>query len=309
MTVRVQARPRGSAERWCQLTLRGLAVSFALVGACFLLAPDATIHVMNRAGGMLGDFTPAPPSALRFWLSLATGYMVLVTALAHLAQRDLRRRRDLLALLALGKATSSLTCLVFYLCSLPAFIYLANFWVDGTIALAAAVMWALVPSFGAPAASVADGAAGGRAGGSDGVMQALLEAMVPPGGAFEEGACAAPPDVDGEGGARGLGAEIEAFVAGAGPRAPQALRLGLRLLDVSPFLLPPVRRRRFSRLPLDERVRLLEAWERSRLMPRRQAMHALKLLVMLHVYSRPAIEARLGYPPPLARVPRPQVAP
>jgi hypothetical protein len=33
-------------------------------------------------------------------------------------------------------------------------------------------------------------------------------------------------------------------------------------------------------------------------------MHALKMLVLTHVYSRPEIAARVGYPHPLERVPR-----
>jgi len=42
--------------------------------------PDATVGAMNAAAARLGAFTPAPASALRFWLLLATGYMVLMTA-------------------------------------------------------------------------------------------------------------------------------------------------------------------------------------------------------------------------------------
>ena len=114
-----------------------------------------------------------------------------------------------------------------------------------------------------------------------------------PGGPFEEGARGA------------VSVEmLESFAAGAGPRAPRALRLFVRLLDLSPRLLPPFHLRRLSHLPLAARVRCLESWEQSRLPPRRQAMHMLKQLVMLHFYSRPEIAARLGYPHPLDRVPR-----
>src|SRR3989304_6347302 len=115
------AEPREMEQRdsllwWCRLTVQGFTASFAIVGTLFFLFPDGTIRFLNGVGAALGDFTPAPPSELRFWVSLSIGYMVLVTALAYLAQRDLRRR-DLLALLALGKGVSSLTCPRFYFIS------------------------------------------------------------------------------------------------------------------------------------------------------------------------------------------------
>jgi hypothetical protein len=122
------------------------------------------------------------------------------------------------------------------------------------------------------------------------VRTALLEALIPPGGPFPEGASTV-----------GVSEEIERFVAGAGRAG--TFGLGLRLLDISPFFLPPIRLRRFSRLPLDDRVRLLEAWEGSRLWPRRQVLHLFKLVVFSHFYERPEIQARLGYPRPLDRVP------
>ena len=125
------------------------------------------------------------------------------------------------------------------------------------------------------------------------VLNALIEAMVPCGGPFEEG-----------GRDTLLAREIESFVAASGARASRLLRFALWLLECWPLVLRPWRPRRFSRLGLAERVRVLEAWERSRVMPRRQTMHALKLVVMTHFYCRPEIEARLGYPQPLERVPR-----
>ena len=283
------------AEWWSRLILRGLMLSFAIVGAIFLVFPDATVRTMNGVGAFLGNFTAAPPSALRFWLSLSTGYMVLVTAFAYLAQRDLQRHRIMLLLLALGKGTSSLTCLAFYFASSDAFIYLANFLVDGTIALTAVTIWALVPSWqvseivgAGPHASLRDLKA-------ERIFNAIVEAMVPSGGAFEEGAR----------GVVGI-AEIESFVAAAGAGVPRALLVLLRLFDLTPYFLTPLHFRRFSHLPLTERTLLLEAWEQSWLIPRRLAMHVLKLLVMTHFYSRPEVAERLRYPHPLARVPRAQ---
>lgn len=284
-------------ERWCRLILRGLAAVLAVAGALFLFMPDVTVENMNAAGRWLGDFSPAPASALRFWLVLATGYMVLVAALAYVAQRDLQRHRDLIALLALGKAVTSILGLAFYVFSLDAFIHLATFLVDGGIALAAFGIWAVVPSLGASVPQQAAPEHGRQPDAPPPLIRALLEAMVPPGGPFEEGAAQAA-----------VAEDVESFVADLAPSAPRAFRWCLRLLDYSPFFLPPLRLGRFSRLKLDDRVRLLEAWEQSRLPPRRQIIHALKLLVMPHFYSRPEIEARLGYPHPLDRVPREETA-
>lgn len=287
------ARSRARTEWWSRLVLRSLALSFAVVGGIFLFLPDATIEAMNRLGTALGSFTPAPPSALRFWLSLATGYMVLVTALAYLAQRDLERHRVLLLLLALGKGTSSITCVAFYVVSHDAFIYLANSVVDGAIAVAVAAIWLRVPSLAGAATPTPRPSKGDLA--AERAFNAIVEAMVPSGGAFAAGAR----------GAVGIG-EVESFVAAAGPVATRALRLLLRFVDVSPYCLPPLHWRRFSSLPLTQRALVLEAWERSWLIPRRLAIHMLKMLVMTHFYSRAEVGAELGYPHPLERIPPPQ---
>jgi hypothetical protein len=278
-----------SHEWWFRFTLRALAASFAVVGAVFVLFPDATVRTMNAVGNAMGDFTPAPASEQRFWLSLATGYMVLVTALAYLAQRDLRRNRSLLALLALGKATSSLTCLVFYLLSSDAFLYLANFLIDGTIAATVLAMWVWVPSLDLDETRSAPDAAKDV----ERVLAVVVEAMIPAGGPFAEGG-------------RGLVTleQIQFFLAPGVSDSPRLLRIGLSLLELSPFLFPPFHWRRFSQLPLAQRVELLEQWERSRLAPCRQAVHVLKLLVMSHFYSRPEVAVQLRYPHPLERVPR-----
>ena len=117
---------------------------------------------------------------------------------------------------------------------------------------------------------------------------AFVEAMVPAGGPFEESARDALRPAD-----------LAEFTGG-----PRALNLALWCIEVAPFVLPPWRWQRFSRLALADRVALLDAWERSRFVPLRQLVHLLKLLVMVNFYSRPEIENRIGYPHPLVRVPR-----
>src|SRR5438046_10446515 len=87
----------------------GLALAFAATGLLFFLFPDGTVRALNAAGSPLG-FPPAPPSALRFWLSLGLAYMVLVTLLAAQIAREPRGNAQLMPLLAAGQRTTSLTC-------------------------------------------------------------------------------------------------------------------------------------------------------------------------------------------------------
>jgi hypothetical protein len=131
--------------RFYRLVLRVFAVSFAVVGILFVLRPEGLVSDLDALGAALGSFAATPRSELRFWVSLAFAYMVLVTMLAWIAQRDLRRYRRLLPILAAGKAASSLSCLAYYWLSISAFPYLVNFLVDGTITLVVLKIWADVP--------------------------------------------------------------------------------------------------------------------------------------------------------------------
>lgn len=273
------------------LALRLLALSFALVGTQFALAPDATIRGLDAAGAWLGDFAPTPATGARLWLALAVAYMVLVTLLAWLAQRDLAHARPYLALLFAGKASSSLGALAAYHGVAPAFPYLANFLVDGAIAAGVAGIWLAAPQLAAelhaprPSAAPALGARGQR------VLRAALEALAPP------GAGAIPRDAD----PAAWTAAVEDFARGAGGLA--GVRALLCALELSPFVLPPVWLRRFSKLALEDRVRVLEAWEHSRLPGRREGVALLKLLALPQIYGEPELLRALGYPDPLDRVP------
>src|SRR2546428_11485977 len=93
-----------------------LAAAFGVTGLLFFLFPDGTIRFLNAAGRPLG-FPPAPASELRFWLSLGLAYMLLVTLLAASIARDPRGRAHLMPILAAGKATSSVTCLGYFVVS------------------------------------------------------------------------------------------------------------------------------------------------------------------------------------------------
>src|SRR5207247_2162312 len=208
-------------------------------------------------------FPPAPPSALRFWLSLGLAYMVLVTLLAAQIARDPRRRAHLMPLLAAGKATSSLTCAGYFVLSMPAFIYLANALVDGALA----VVWATDE---APAARDAV------------LLRAVLDALVPPGGPFAIGAA----DTD-------LDAALARYCARLHPLGPAGLRLLLRAIEYGAVVFE--RTRPFSRLDPAGRERALAAWETSRLGPRRQLLASLKLLALMHFYERPEVWPAVGY--------------
>src|SRR5438067_1515552 len=157
-------------DRALRVLFAGLAAVFAATGLLFLCFPDATIRTLNAAGRPFG-FPPAPASALRFWLSLALAYMVLVTLLAAAIARDPRGRAHLMPILAAGKATSSLTCLGYFVGSSPAFVYLLNALVDGSLALFAIGAWGVV-RVTEDLGSARDGA----------LLRAVLDALVPRGG-------------------------------------------------------------------------------------------------------------------------------
>ncbi len=278
-------------DRLAVLTLRVFAASFASVGTLFLLAPDATLASLDSTGALFGDFAPTPATGARLWLSLSVAYMLLVTIFAWMAQRDLAHARPYLALLFAGKAASSLTALLAYRTVSPAFPYLANFVVDGSIALTVAWIWVAAPGL----AARASGAPARRSPrplsrGDAKILRSVLEALAPPGAALT--AETAGPSV---------ASAVEGYARAAGGLG--AFRWLLRLIEVSPFFLPPVWMRRFSALPLEDRVRALEAWEGSRLWPRRQAVATLKLASLPHVWGRPEVLKTLGYPDPLDRVP------
>jgi len=283
------------SDRLALLTLRILALSFAVVGASFFLAPDSTLASLDATGALFGNFAPTPATGARLWLSLSVAYMLLVTLLALLAQRDLGHARPYLALLVAGKTASSLAALFAYCTVSPAFPYLANFLIDGAIAIGVAVIWVAAPTLAASASAARTRGKLALSQSEARILRSILEALAPPGSALT--AQTAGPSV---------AAEVEAFVRAAGGLG--AFRWLLRGLELSPFLLPPLWLRRFSTLALEDRVRVLKAWEDSRLWPRRQALATLKLATLTHVYGRPEVLQAIGYQDPLERVPLAGVA-
>lgn len=141
-----------TAEKFVVLSLRLLAVSFAVVGILFIATPNGVGSAISDLGDSLGSFTRAPHTEEQLWLALAFAYMVLITGICLIAQADVVRYRPLLLLLAAGKTASSLGSLGFYLFDQHVFIYLLNFLVDGFLALLALWLWSLVGRVGRSAA-------------------------------------------------------------------------------------------------------------------------------------------------------------
>jgi hypothetical protein len=261
---------RDRLDRALAILFAGLAVTFGVVGLLFYAFPDGTIGALNAAGGVLG-LPPAPRSELRFWVSLAVAYMVLVTLLAVEIARAPRARAHLMPILAAGKATSSLTCFGYFIATEPAFIYLANGLVDGSLALLALTAWVVVWA--------TDEAAAAR---DAELLRDVLDALVPRGGPFPLGA--ADTDTD---------AVLQRYFARLHPFGPAGLRLLLRAIEYGAVVFE--RTRPFSRLDPAARERALAAWETSRLGLRRQVIASVKLLALMHLYERSDLWPAIGY--------------
>jgi hypothetical protein len=135
--------PRG-AERAVVLTMRGLAVTFAVVGILFISTPDGVIGTLDDVGGWFGSFPDGPPTDEKFWLALGFAYMTVITGLALVISLDPRRYRPMLLVLAAGKTASSLAAGGFFVFDREVFIYLANFVVDASLAFTALGCFALL---------------------------------------------------------------------------------------------------------------------------------------------------------------------
>jgi hypothetical protein len=143
-----------AAERFVVVSVRLLAVTFAVVGILFIAAPDGTLNVLDDFGDWLplGSFSPAPETQEQLWLALGFAYMTVITGICLVVQADVVRYRPLLLVLAAGKAASSLASLGFYLFDTDAFPWLLNFLVDGSLVGVALVLYAVAGRAGAPAA-------------------------------------------------------------------------------------------------------------------------------------------------------------
>jgi nitric oxide reductase large subunit len=138
------------AERFVVVSLRLLALSFAVVGILFIAVPNGTLDVISDFGEWLGNQTRAPHGDEQLWLSLGFAYMVVITGICLVVQADVVRYRPLLLVLAAGKTASSLATLAFFIFDEQVFAYLLNFLLDGSLVLIALGLWALVGRVGRP---------------------------------------------------------------------------------------------------------------------------------------------------------------
>jgi hypothetical protein len=132
------------AEAFVVLSLRLLALSFAVVGILFIAVPSGVLDVICDVGEWFGNDTRAPHTQEYLWLALAFAYMVVITGICLVAQADVLRYRPLLLVLVVGKTASSLGSLAFFGIQEHVFIYLLNFLVDGFLALLALWLWSLI---------------------------------------------------------------------------------------------------------------------------------------------------------------------
>src|SRR4051794_36101937 len=139
------------AERFVVFNLRLMAVGFAITGFFFIAWPDGTLDRITELGHHFGFHTPAPQTEERLWLSLGFAYMVVITAIALIAQADVVRYRPLMLALAAGKAASSITSLIFS----PEAVFSAyplNGFVGGSLVFASLLLWSPAGGVGPPAA-------------------------------------------------------------------------------------------------------------------------------------------------------------
>ena len=111
----------------------GLAAVFAAVGVVFLAIPGKVLAAFNRMAEGMG-WAVSPTDAHTLYLVLAVAYMYLVTLLAVQMARY-PDSRIFSRLLWQAKAASSILSLGLFVFQERYLLYLANFAVDGAIAL------------------------------------------------------------------------------------------------------------------------------------------------------------------------------
>jgi len=129
-----------SATQRLSLWLRLWAPLFAGGGALFYLAPGRVTGSLNLGARVTG-LAESPVDADNVWVVLAVAYMAVITGLSQSAAAEPLQRRDLVRLLILGKAVSSLGALGYFIARRRSYAFALNFALDGTIC---ATTWALL---------------------------------------------------------------------------------------------------------------------------------------------------------------------
>jgi hypothetical protein len=115
-----------------------LAGTFAVVGIVFLAIPGKVLAAFNWLANGLG-WPESTTHGYTLFLALTAGYMYVVTLLAWKIARQ-PDERVYPMLLVHAKAASAVVCLGLFAFQGQYLLYLANFIVDGAIALA---VWAI----------------------------------------------------------------------------------------------------------------------------------------------------------------------
>ena len=142
-----------AGARLVRLTGYCLAGIFAVVGVVFLVIPAHVLAAFNwMAEGLGWPVTTTEPHTL--FLALALGYMYVVTLLAWQMARH-PEVRIFPWVLAQAKGASAVICLGLFVFQEQYLLYLANFVVDGAIALL--VWWLCLRAHATTAAAPASG--------------------------------------------------------------------------------------------------------------------------------------------------------
>jgi hypothetical protein len=116
--------------------MRIWAPIFAAGGLGFYLLPGLVTKSMNTGARTVG-LAESPVDADNLWIVLAAAYMALITAISADAAftDDPAKRHSLARYLLIGKVSSSLGALGYFAFRRRAYAFLANFLLDGGIAV------------------------------------------------------------------------------------------------------------------------------------------------------------------------------
>src|SRR3712207_8318215 len=101
------------AERAVALTMRGLAIAFAVVGILFISVPDGVIGTLDDVGDAIGSFSEGPASDQKLRLDFGFSYMTVITGQELAIATDPRSYCLLVLVLAAGKEGSALAAGVY----------------------------------------------------------------------------------------------------------------------------------------------------------------------------------------------------
>lgn len=251
------------------------AVMYALGAASFLLIGSSISGVINAISRYTLPLPlyPMPVDSPEgaFWRVLAVSMMAMITWISVQAYRDPRRHGNLIPVLLLSKACSTVCYTAFFIMH-GHLAYLVGCLTDGPIFIVTAVLWYA--------------AAGGERNltrGEERILAALGEAFMPRGGRFELGfADVREASLDGT---------IRMLAVMDVPTL-LALRLSLHFLNWTPALFFG---RRLAALSEDQRAAWLMRLEARRGVVLRTCVVIAKVLVLVPFFELPEAEAAVGY--------------